>query len=246
MLQPNQKGYGMIKNKKLLYALSALFFTVEAILGAVLQTTYGTPSDACRYAAVVLACLFSLALAEKSRAFLYTQTALVFTVAADYFLVLRPEAKQLPAMIFFSLAHIAYLLRLYNEDTGKTRNTVRLVTHAGLSLLVLIVTAAVLGENCDALALVSMFAFTNLALNTVFAQITLRKNPLIAVGLLLFLLCDTVIGLIFLKNYLPIPADSALYSILYPGFDLAWAFYLPAQALLAASLLPRRLKGRTK
>ena len=40
--------------------------------------------------------------------------------------------------------------------------------------------------------------------------------------------------------YLPIGDGSLLSRILYPGFDLAWAFYLPSQMLLAVSLLPKR------
>ena len=54
------------------------------------------------------------------------------------------------------------------------------------------------------------------------------------VALVLFLLCDTVIGLqVMGAMYLPIAEGSFLHSLLNPGFDLAWAFYLPSQVLLA-------------
>ena len=34
-------------------------------------------------------------------------------------------------------------------------------------------------------------------------------------------------------GYLPIAEGSALYSLLFSGFNLAWFFYLPSQVLLA-------------
>ena len=100
-----------------------------------------------------------------------------------------------------------------------------------------------LGEKCDAVALVSMFYYANLILNAVFACISFGKNPLLAIGLVLFILCDTVIGLSLIDPYLTLPESSPIYAIIHPGFDLAWAFYLPSQALLAISLLPCRFKN---
>jgi hypothetical protein len=70
-----------------------------------------------------------------------------------------------------------------------------------------------------------------------------------AVGLTLFLCCDTVIGLSFLNGYLPVGESTALHRVIHwlthPGFDPAWAFYLPSQMLLAVSLLPKRLPRRS-
>lgn len=232
----------MIKNEKLLLSLSIAFLTVEAILGVLLQAAQDVISLNLRYTAVVLACLFTFLFAEKSRSYLLTQVALVATVFADYFLVLRTDMRQLPAMLFFAAAHIAYFLRLFFEDGRKTHRYTRLIVHAALSLIASVVTLAVLGEACDALAIVSIFCYVNLILNIVFSCLTFKQNALLSIGLILFLLCDTVIGLIFIKAYLPIPPDSFLYTIILPSFDLAWAFYLPSQALLAISLLPKRLK----
>ena len=59
-------------------------------------------------------------------------------------------------------------------------------------------------------------------------------NTVMPVALVLFLLCDTVIGLQVMGSlYLPMGEGSILSRILYPGFDLAWFFYLPSQVLLA-------------
>ena len=234
----------MIRSKTALVALTIVFFVIEASLGVLLQAAQSHIAINLRYTAIIMAVVFGIVLAEKSLSCLLTEIALVATLAADYFLVYLSEMKQLPAMLFFSVVHITYFLRLYHEDKKPSRRITRLALHPSLSLAMLGVTLAVLGENADALSLVSMFCYINLILNTVFAMITFRQNSLLAIGLLLFLLCDTVIGLIFLKAYLPISPESLIYTVLYPGFDLAWAFYLPAQTLLAISLLPKRLGKR--
>lgn len=234
----------MIKNKKLLILLSALFLTAESILGVLLQTSQNKIPINLRYTAIILACLFCILLAEKSLSYLFTQIALACTVGADFFLVYISPMQQLPGMLFFSVTQIAYFLRLYHEDNNATRKKVHIILRVSLSAAAIIVTAAVLGKNTDALAIVSMLYYANLVLNLAFALAAFKKNPVLAVGLLLFILCDTVIGFSFIDAYLPIPETSFIYKIIHPGFDLAWAFYLPSQALLAVSLLPKRLKWR--
>ena len=122
------------------------------------------------------------------------------------------------------------------------RRTVHLIARVALSVVALILTLAVLGEATDAVALVSVFYYANLILNLIFAFLNFKAQYLMAVGFLLFLLCDTVIGFSFLENYLALSPDSWVHSIFSVGFDLAWAFYAPSQVLLALSLLPKRLK----
>jgi hypothetical protein len=74
--------------------------------------------------------------------------------------------------------------------------------------------------------------YGNLILNLLFAF--LNKDRILGLAFVLFLLCDTVIGLqVAAGGYLPIAEGSALYSLLFSGFNLAWFFYLPSQVLLA-------------
>lgn len=235
----------MIKNKKLLLGLSVAFLCIMAVLGVLLQTAQEAIPINLRYTAITLACLCCFLFAQTSYSFLFTQLALIFTLVADYYLVYLQDVQQLPAMLSFSVVQIAYFLRLYFEDENKTRRKVHLVLRAALSVAAIAVTLAVLGKACDAVAVVSMFYYANLILNAVFACIFFSKNPLLAIGLVLFILCDTVIGLSLIDTYLPVAQDSPMYRIISPGFDLAWAFYLPSQALLAVSLLPNRWKNQT-
>ena len=103
----------MIKNKKILIAAVLTFIITEMTLGILLQVIMGRASELVSYTAVVLACLFCVLFAERSKSYLFTQTALICTVCADYFLVYSEEMRQLPAMVFFSITQICYFLRLY-------------------------------------------------------------------------------------------------------------------------------------
>ena len=235
----------MIKNKNLLIWLTTAFLCVESALGALLQTTENSVSVKYRYAVVILACLFCFILADRSWSYLFTQIALIFTVCSDYYLVYLPVMRQLPAMKLFSIAQIAYFLRLITEDDNPRRRRVHIILRISLSAIAVAVAYAVLGVNADPLVPISLFYYINLILNTVFAFVSIKKNPLLAIGCLLFLLCDTVIGLPFIKTYLPSVDMAVIDKLINPGFYLNWAFYTPSQMLLAISMLPKRL-GREK
>jgi hypothetical protein len=227
--------------KTVLLCATATFFAAEAVLGLLLQTA-DAYADHYRYVAVLLACLFCTLFASRSPSYLLTQAALLCTVGADWFLVMREPREQLPAMIFFLGTQLSYFLRLYFEDTSHARRRVHLYLRTGASVFALALTWAVLGERCDALSLVSVLYYAHLILNLTFAFLQTGIS-FFSVGLLFFLLCDTVVGLSCIDPYLPIPADSPLRALLSPGFDLVWAFYVPSQALLAASLVKKDGRG---
>ena len=91
-------------------------------------------------------------------------------------------------------------------------------------------------ENTDALALISLAYYANLVMNIVVSFTLLHKNKLLPIGFVLFLLCDTVIGLQMASGvYLNIQEGSMLHNMIFVGFNLAWFFYLPSQVLIALS-----------
>ena len=168
-----------------------------------------------------------------------TQIALLFTVFADICLVLIgaiSKEVQSYAMIFFNVTQIAYLIRLIKEQENKKINLINLIIRLPIFIIVIIIANKVLGGNVDFLAVVSLLYYVNLAVNVFFAFISVKKSPLLAIGLLLFLLCDTVVGLSEMARlYLPIKEGSLIHSILFSGFNLAWVFYAPSQVLLSIS-----------
>lgn len=214
----------------------------ECLLGVLVQTTGGAVNTACSYAVVLLACGFTLLFFEPTLSYVATQLALVTTVCADYFLVVREPRVQLTAMLFFSVTQLSYFARLYKEDTNKKRRKVHVLTRIAVSLFALLLTWLVLRENTDAVAMISIFYFANLLLNVLFAFLNFEKPGLLATGLLLFSLCDLFIGLSLIEGYVPLAEGSFLYHLAHPGFNAAWIFYVPSQALLALSLLPKRLR----
>ena len=222
-----------------------LFVAAEITLGILLQINSGRTASALSFSSVILACLFHLLWMTPTRNDILTQSALCCTVVADYFLVwLNPQIK-LPSMVFFLAAQLLYATRLWNRETRPRLRQWHIPTRLLLSALIVAVTLAVLQASTDALALVSMLYYVNLILNLLFSLLQFRTVPLAAIGFFLFLCCDTVIGLEMLHLYFPIPPDSFLYRLIRPGFNLAWAFYLPSQALLALSSLPTWRKKRT-
>ena len=234
----------MMRNRPTSAVLVGIFLGVETTLGILFQTGFGNGAYL-RYATVVLACLFCILFAEKTWDYLMIQLALIATVCADFFLVLPPTPDQLPGMLCFSAAQLSYAACLALSESRPRYLRIQLWIRGILSVIALVVTVAVLGKGADAVALVSMFYYVNLILNLAFAWTQLPHRILMAVGLTLFLLCDTVIGLSFLDGYLPVDNTSLIYRIIHPGFDLAWAFYLPSQMLLSISLLPKQWKKIT-
>ena len=78
-------------------------------------------------------------------------------------------------------------------------------------------------------------------MNAIQAFTQFRKNKLLPIGFVLFILCDTVIGLqVASGGYLPIAEGSWLYKLIFPSYPLSWVFYLPSQVLIALSTRKQR------
>lgn len=200
-----------------------VFLALEAVLYACILTCGGTALVATSYAAIVLCGLYALLMGKKEALFL--RLGLLLTVGADFCLVVCHPIQRLWGMVFFLGAQTMYAVHLGGRPW-------RWWLRGAVSLCALAVTALVLRENTDALALVSVCYYGNLILNLLFAF--LNKNRMLGIAFVLFLLCDTVIGLqVAAGGYLPIAQDSVLYGLLFSGFNLAWLFYLPSQVLIA-------------
>ncbi len=210
------------------FILPAAFICAEAMLYYIIMTAGGTLLWGSQFASVVLCFLFSLTgLKDKS----YTvPVALAFTVGADYFLVAHHPQLRLLGMLFFIGTQGAYAFLLHKQNPKKLFLWLRL----GLSLVSTAICFAVLGKGVDPLSLVSLCYYANLITNIIMAFDGFSKNRLFAIGLLLFLLCDTVVGLqVSCEGYLPIKEGSFLHRIIFPSFNPAWMFYLPSQVILA-------------
>lgn len=227
----------MLKNKKAIIIALSSFLAIQSVLFVLVQITKGEIHDVVSFAVVVLSALFMLLCIQRSKSYILMQIGLICTIFADLFLVVIDPMIQLPAMVFFSGTQICYFLRIYFTTTSKKEKLIHLILRASLIVIIQIITVIVLKEKTDALSLVSMFYYTNLVLNVIFAFVHFKKLPLFAIGLILFLLCDTIIGLdIMAESYITGKALETFNSIL-TGLNWAWVFYVPSQALLGISLL---------
>lgn len=227
----------MLKTNKSKIISTSVFLVFELFLLVLVQKTGGEVNDLISYCVIVLSAIFLVFSFEKTKSYLFTQIASITTLFADLFLVVIDPMIQLPAMIFFSCTQICYFLRMYFETNSKKEKRIHLLLRVVLTLVAILLTLAVLKGKTDALSLVSMLYYTNLILNVVFAFVHFNKSRALAIGLLLFLLCDTIIGLdIMAKSYITSDVVEAINRFL-SKMNWAWLFYVPSQALLAISLI---------
>lgn len=233
----------MLKNKKILIIASTLFVIFEIVLSVTIQKSHGEINRYASYFSVCLACLFAALFIENTWKYKMTQLALIMTVLADYFLVMMADLQQFPAMIFFSVAQLAYFNRIFVSSDRRLERICHVAVRCSAVVFTLALTLIVLGRKADAVSIVSMFYFANLVSNIIFSFVQFKKNYLLAIGLLLFSCCDILIGFSFLENYIEIKPGTLAYKLAHPGGNFAWMFYVPSQTFIALSLLPERLRN---
>lgn len=213
----------------------AVFLIVQLSLYGVILTAGGTVLRISEFLAIVICFLYALLCGKQKSVII----GLACTVAADFCLVICAPAEQLWGMVFFLTAQTAYAIGLHSQ----VKNRCLVILRLAAILLAVILTVAVLGDGTDALALISLCYYANLILNIAAAFFNFQKDPVLPIALVLFLLCDTVVGLqVASGSYLAIREDSALYRLIFMDFNLAWFFYLPSQVLIALCSAKRRAK----
>ena len=207
------------------------FLILETILYYFVLTAGGQTLVATSYASIVLCFLFALQGIKRNPLMV---AGLACTVGADFCLVVCDPIQRLWGMVFFLGAQTLYAIHLHLKQPNK----IFLLTRIALTAAAGIVAAAVLKENVDALAVVSVCYYGNLILNAVAAFTQWRRCKLLPIAFVLFILCDTIIGLqVASMGYLPIAEGSALHDFLFMDFNLSWFFYLPSQVMIALSSL---------
>ena len=228
-----------MKKKQFLLVIS--FLVIEAVLYSLILSVGGDINKFVSFSAILVAFIFSLLFTSYSGVKNFTRVALLFTVLADVCLVLMDPQNRLLAMIFFSITQLCYFYRLlfYSMSLKEKRTHIKL--RALLIMVVLSVTLLVLGDKADMLSFVSMFYYVNLVLNVIFSIVQYRVNIYFTVGLICFLICDTLIGLNVANGvYFTISENSFLMELIHNPVNIPWAFYVPAQVLITLSLKVNR------
>ena len=166
--------------------------------------------------------------------------ALFLTLGADTLLVLL-DTQYLCGVILFCCVQVSYALYLEGRRKqylwSDTDFGGRGHVHSGPAIRVIVPAAAILLLlGCGMLSPLSgaaVFSYSRLLLNTVLAFLAAKKSRsqndrLFAIGLLLFLGCDTCVGI--RNSLLPAGIRDAAYM-------LNWIFYVPSQFLITLSFL---------
>lgn len=202
-----------------------VFLAVEGVLYAAFLTIdvigQGS-SNAVKYAGILL-CIIMAALSLRRGGDPLVLIALCLTATADWFLLVRSDHYALGVSIFLCV-QLVYLYRLYRNGAG-----IAVPWRLGVPVL------AALG-----LAVIRMASPVNLLAGVYYAQLLVntglawrqqgRRYRCFAIGLTLFVCCDTCVGLF--NAGLP---DGLLYRAVSVGM---WFFYLPSQVLITLSGCP--------
>ena len=229
-----------MKNKQLY--LTIPFIVIELVL-MILVCFDITGKKIHSYVAIIICFLFSLISLSKNKKVIIIQIGLLFTVISDTFLVLLDAKNQEAGMTTFVVVQLAYwicLLLNIQEHNRMYEVGLRILVIAAAESLVVFV----IKDKYDYLCFISIFYFANLIQNIVVAFIIYKKNPYLAIGLLLFALCDIIIGLRSADGYyIFLEENSLLEKMIHSRFDHAWFFYIPAQTLIALSAKFEKEKG---
>ena len=218
----------MIKNDKIKKIITLIFLSIEFILFILILTIDESYQKIIQFSAIILCFMYSLIHLKKEN--LLFSCGLMFTVMADLCLVLCNPIERLGGMIFFLIVQTLYSIKLHTI----TKSKVILGTRLGLITIIELVGYLVLKKSMDLLVIVSLAYYVMLILNIVESFTKFKHNRILPIGLILFVLCDTVIGLQVMSDmYLKINETSIIYKLIFSGFDLAWFFYLPSQVLIS-------------
>lgn len=206
---------------------------LQIILFPIIQLTSWQVSMCASYLAIVLVGAFALitVLGEKSAHLI--RLGLLFTLVADYFLVIKDDAE-LEGVIAFLAVQLCYCAYLVIEEKRRNVRNLNIYTRVLLVTVLVILCIVVLGDLVDALSIVSVIYYANLVVNVAFAFLLGREKRIFAIGLVLFAMCDLCIGLdVLFDAYLE---SDALDIFFGRYFNLPWVFYQPSQTLIALYL----------
>lgn len=173
---------------------------------------------------------------------LFLRLALIFTLISDIQLLLLDNYNYFYGVLTFILAQEFHGIRISILDNSKVRYikdfTVRLL-YQSLTELAICLLLWVANVQINGLLAASVFYFICMLTNTVRSlKLTVRNKErkdirLLAIGMVLFLLCDINVGLFNLSAFLPVgPVYDKIYAL---SSILMWIFYAPSQVFISLS-----------
>ncbi len=194
------------------------------------------------FSIVILCFIFALIFLKGNKRDYLIVFALFFTVISDLFLVIllpkfKMEEFRSVAMVTFSIAQLSYFAYLL-KSSFSAHIYRHLIIRLCVCVVAILLPVIVLGKGVNFLAIISVFYYANLITNCVYALVKFKSNPLFALGLSFFILCDTFVGVQVGHdlNMLNFGADTLIYKIFFADFNFIWLFYTISQCLIVLSL----------
>ena len=221
---------------KQLNTVNFVFLAIQLIFYIIILGDFANNKSVMTFLPVITAFLYSVIILAKDKCSYFLTAALLFTVISDTFLMLLKPLHQDVAMFAFSIAQLFHFARLFVGINSKKEKIIQLVLRFSLWVLVEIIAVIVTKNTFDAVVFLTVFYFVNLVMNFTLSCKYYRNSILLAVGFLLFIGCDIIVGFsVAAGTYLDIPETSVFYNLVNPSFDFTSFFYVPSQALIALS-----------
>lgn len=183
-------------------------------------------SECLKYSGILLCFFYAVILAEKKKyrnvrnVNLSKTVALLFTLSADYFLLIRNEHYEI-GVFFFCLVQSCYLT-CTSKAWGK-HLVVRIVFTAAVAL-------------CCYFGNILVFLLLFYGISSIGNLLLLfyRKTDFwLLSGLTLLFFCDLCVGVVNAGNYINLSISKVFFQI---AAFLMWTFYLPSQVLIVISI----------
>jgi len=192
------------------------------------------------YSSIVVCAMLVFFVRGSDKELQWTRVAFFFTLAADWFLTYL-QTQQWLGTVLFLFSQLAYSKRLLVNAScpyDKIAERIGVVT----SLLLLGYLAV---GRLDLLMAAALLCYGLHLSNAIDATIRWKTDRWFAVGLWLYVVCDALVGLAGGAGYLTIAPGSIIDWLIHGPIHWIWVFYLPSQALIAASaVLPNRLNKK--
>ncbi|MGD9910735.1 MAG: lysoplasmalogenase family protein [Candidatus Izemoplasmatales bacterium] len=210
-----------------------LFLAIELFLYlSILFFHFGLPSGYLHYLSIVLCFVFLIIHYQKSLDYQIIFIGLFFTVIADFYLTLL-GTEQILGTFFFFLAQTMYMIRL--NYSKKKHFLESLIPYLFVFILLLVFVGIVILQKIDLLLIVSFLYYSFLLTNLGNAFVQRKANPLLFLGLIFYLCCDTLVGLSMSTPYITFASGGFIDQMIHFPINLIWFFYLPSQILITLS-----------
>ena len=208
---------------------------LHSILGELAVLSYDEISFTCIVLCAILSVIFVHKLKDNTN---FVSVAMLLNIASDYFLVLTNGANNytigVSIFVVVQFVYACYTLTLNKTKLSKIFNVVfRVVTTLSLSVTLTIVFDLYVYET------LSVIYITNFVITLIYALVYFKNNYIFAVGVLLYVLCDLIVGITFGAADI-FGFEGAFIGLLYTH-DFAYFFYIPGAYLIALHAALKRI-----